>query len=188
MCLAVTRHLHFWQNDCTSRHRKLTLDKKILHDLSTTSPAIRPLSYPHSPSVWDFSKRSDSRFTIIDCVYMCRQQQAQPVPNKPHEVSVGIQPSEKQKLAQFWNPGVRSWSCCYYKYWDYPPQSSVAVWQSRWTSWAPVPNKPTVSVDVNQHPTNNHLSVRPKRENLWLQHCQQEGRYFMHSWYPVEEY
>ena len=25
------------------------------------------------------------------------------------------------------------------------------VWESRWTSWAPVPNKPTVSVDVKQH-------------------------------------
>ena len=29
--------------------------------------------------------------------------------------------------------------------------SSEAVWKSRWTSWAPVPNKPTVSVDVKQH-------------------------------------
>ena len=26
-----------------------------------------------------------------------------------------------------------------------------AVWESRWQSWAPVPNKPTVSVDVKQH-------------------------------------
>ena len=30
-------------------------------------------------------------------------------------------------------------------------QSSGAVRKSRWTSWAPVPNKPTVSVDVKQH-------------------------------------
>ena len=30
-------------------------------------------------------------------------------------------------------------------------QSSGAVWKSRWTSWAPVPNEPTVSVDVKQH-------------------------------------
>ena len=29
-------------------------------------------------------------------------------------------------------------------------QSSGAVWKSRWTSWAPVPNKPTVSVDIKQ--------------------------------------
>ena len=31
------------------------------------------------------------------------------------------------------------------------PQSSGAVWKSRWPSWAPVPNKPTVSVAVKQH-------------------------------------
>ena len=31
-------------------------------------------------------------------------------------------------------------------------RSSGAVWKSmRWPSWAPVPNKPTVSVDVKQH-------------------------------------
>ena len=30
-------------------------------------------------------------------------------------------------------------------------QSSGAVWKSRWSSWAPVPNKPAVSVDVKQH-------------------------------------
>ena len=32
-------------------------------------------------------------------------------------------------------------------------QSSGAVCKSRWPSWAPVPNKPTVSVDVKQHST-----------------------------------
>ena len=30
-------------------------------------------------------------------------------------------------------------------------QSSGAVWKSRWPSWAPVPNKPTVSLDVKRH-------------------------------------
>ena len=35
------------------------------------------------------------------------------------------------------------------------PRSSWAVWKSRWPSWAPVPNKPTVSVDVKQHSTNS---------------------------------
>ena len=30
------------------------------------------------------------------------------------------------------------------------------MWKSRWQSWAPVPNKSTVSVDVKQH-FNNHL-------------------------------
>ena len=29
--------------------------------------------------------------------------------------------------------------------------SSEAVWKWRWTFWAPVPNKPTVSVNVKQH-------------------------------------
>ena len=44
--------------------------------------------------------------------------------------------------------------------------SSGARWKSRWTSWAPVPNKLTVSVDVKQHFNNNDriacivLSVR----------------------------
>ena len=33
-------------------------------------------------------------------------------------------------------------------------QSSGAVWKSRWPSWAPVPNKPTVYVHVKQHSTN----------------------------------
>ena len=35
-------------------------------------------------------------------------------------------------------------------------QSSGAVWKSRWPSWAPVPNKPTVYVDVKQHWTRTH--------------------------------
>ena len=35
------------------------------------------------------------------------------------------------------------------------PRSSGAVWKSRWTSWVPVPKKPTVSVDVEQHFNNN---------------------------------
>ena len=30
-------------------------------------------------------------------------------------------------------------------------QSSGAVLKSRWPSWAPIPNKPTVSVNVKQH-------------------------------------
>ena len=41
-------------------------------------------------------------------------------------------------------------------------QSSGGVWKSRWTSWGPVPNKPTVSVDVKQHlnqPTQNEIVV-----------------------------
>ena len=67
-CLAVTCHLHFWQNDRDflratvvtrgwngyrnkSQHRKSTLEKKIpagirTRDLSITSPALYLLSYP----------------------------------------------------------------------------------------------------------------------------------------------
>ena len=30
-------------------------------------------------------------------------------------------------------------------------ESSGAVRKLRWTSWAPIPNKPTVCVDVKQH-------------------------------------
>ena len=37
--------------------------------------------------------------------------------------------------------------------------SSGAVGKSRLTSWAPVPNKLTVSVDVKQHSTNHGLFV-----------------------------
>ena len=28
------------------------------------------------------------------------------------------------------------------------------MWKLRWLSWAPIPNKPMVSVDVKQHSTN----------------------------------
>ena len=39
--------------------------------------------------------------------------------------------------------------------------NSGAVWKWRWPSWAPVPNKPTVSVDVKQH---FNLKLQP----LWM--------------------
>ena len=42
-------------------------------------------------------------------------------------------------------------------------QSSGAVWKSRWPSWAPVPNKPTVSVDVKQDST-SELDTKPKKQ------------------------
>ena len=43
------------------------------------------------------------------------------------------------------------------------------MWKSRWTSWAPLPNKPTVSVDVKQHSTKSH-SV-PGATNLSSHNC-----------------
>ena len=42
-------------------------------------------------------------------------------------------------------------------------QNSGAVWKWRWPSWAPVPNKPTVFVDVKQHFTwheKNTIQIR----------------------------
>ena len=54
--------------------------------------------------------------------------------------------------------------------------SSGGVWKSRWPSWAPVPNKPTVSVDVKQHSTN-------KSESLELSSCVWKWRW--PSWAPV---
>ena len=42
-------------------------------------------------------------------------------------------------------------SCCF----QVLLQSSADVWKSRWPSWAPVPNKPRVSLDVKQHSTNS---------------------------------
>ena len=42
-------------------------------------------------------------------------------------------------------------------------QSPGAVWKSRWTSWAPVPKKPAVSVDLKQHSTNFNAALRPHR-------------------------
>ena len=44
--------------------------------------------------------------------------------------------------------------------------SSGSVWKSRWTSWAPVLNKPTVSVDVKQH-FNKIWVVCPKLITIW---------------------
>ena len=53
-------------------------------------------------------------------------------------------------------------------------QSSGAVWKSRWPSWAPVPNKPTVSVDVKQHPNKQNMYVSSDdllRMYLWWSLC-----------------
>ena len=54
--------------------------------------------------------------------------------------------------AKVYSPNIRSIKTCAL---GPPRQSSGAVWESRWTSWAPALNKPTVSVDVKQHFNNN---------------------------------
>ena len=64
--------------------------------------------------------------------------------------------------------------CCKYTTWmdlqkhavkDYShsfwTHRSGAVWKSRWPPWAPVPNKPTVSVDVKQYSTNQFWTPSP---------------------------
>ena len=47
-------------------------------------------------------------------------------------------------------------------------QSSWAVWRSRWMSWAPVPNKLMVSVDVKQHSTTTAWKCRQNEDNWKL--------------------
>ena len=49
---------------------------------------------------------------------------------------------------------------------DILAQCSGAVWKSRWPSWAPVPNKPTVSVDVKQHSTQQRWHIRDHNSKL----------------------
>ena len=50
--------------------------------------------------------------------------------------------------------------------------NSGVVWKSRWTSWAPVPNKTTVCVDVKQHST-NHQQINEELISPWTQQqCQ----------------
>ena len=43
-------------------------------------------------------------------------------------------------------------------------QSSEAALKSRWPSWAPVPNKPTVSVHVKQQSTNRDREMLRGRQ------------------------
>ena len=73
--------------------------------------------------------------------------------------------------------GIALYKSCYYNH--YFLQSSGAVWKSRRPSWAPVPNKPTVSVDVKQHFiifflfSNGEISGRSVMESR-IVHCCEE--------------
>ena len=50
-------------------------------------------------------------------------------------------------------------------------QSSGAVWKSRWPSWVPVPNKPTVSADVKQRFNQSRKAFTADRVLLtWSKH------------------
>ena len=51
-----------------------------------------------------------------------------------------------------WSSRVLCWAGgCNWRGWWRQGQSSGAVWKSRWPSWGPIPNNPTVSVDIKQH-------------------------------------
>ena len=63
-------------------------------------------------------------------------------------------------------------------------QSSGAVWKSRWTSWAQVPNKPTVSVDVKQHFNNNNNNNNVPRG---LSDLQESDNRSLTSWHSSEK-
>ena len=68
-------------------------------------------------------------------------------------------------------------------------QSSGAVWKSRWPSRAPVPDKPTVSVDIKQHSTNNYqsksqcrkLTLENKTPPLFLEQTE-PTTFWPHAW------
>ena len=89
--------------------------------------------------------------------------------------------SARERAAQTPSTGLRHrsleegagkrWSECEgsvkYSLHSSPFQSSGAVWKSRWPSWAPVPNKPTVSVDVKQHFNIPHFLESPFRSVLF---------------------
>ena len=63
-------------------------------------------------------------------------------------------------LACWWKVSSRCWLCWMGLVFEIA-QNSGAVWKLRWPSWAPVPNKPMVSVDVKQH---FNLKLQP----LWM--------------------
>ena len=58
---------------------------------------------------------------------------------------------QKIYAQQYYTRFLVLFKCDVWKSWKYDRECSGAVWKSRWPSWAPVPNKPTVSVDVKQH-------------------------------------
>ena len=64
-------------------------------------------------------------------------------------------------------------------------RSSGAVWKSRWTSWAPVPNKPTVSVDVKQH--FNFIFRKEKLMNLFHKKLVHNRRCINLKWIKTTE-
>ena len=59
--------------------------------------------------------------------------------------------SQRREFSEARKEDMRVWSHCQIQ--CLHNRSLGAVWKSRWSSWAPVPNKPMVSVDIKQHST-----------------------------------
>ena len=74
----------------------------------------------------------------------------------PSSVRRTLEPSQRQRWGERLRDGVE-----YIRLFraHRHHQNSGAVRKSRWPSWAPVPNKPTVSVDVKQHSTNQNIDT-----------------------------
>ena len=143
-CLAVTCHLRFWQNDRgllratavtrgwngyrnKSQHRKLTLEKKILP----------PLQQGFEPATLQSRVRRSNHWAIPAIFF--------PLPPPPYPLPTFS--TSPISLMVYVDVKHQVYLHCY-------SQSSGAVWKLRWRSWAPVPNKRTVSVDIKQHPAN----------------------------------
>ena len=93
-----------------------------------------------------------------------------------------------QKSAPKWQLRPFATSCAkdYEGYSLVQTQSSGAVWKSRWPSWAPVPNKPRVSVDVKQHSSNRlwvHLSEDGFKSIVLWKHTEDNIRLAGDEWF-----
>ena len=80
-----------------------------------------------------------------------------------------LMPLLVKKLDEWYQPhidGTRLVSTYRLRYVRSHQQSSETVWKSKWPSWAPVPNKPTVSLDVKQHFNQTPISILVSRFGL----------------------
>ena len=98
-----------------------------------TAPCNRSWSTMHAPS----AHSTMQQVTINHACPQCSQ----------HHATDHDQPCMPPVLTA---PCNRSWSTMHA---PSAHQRSGAVWKSRWPSWAPITNKPMVSVDVKKHST-----------------------------------
>ena len=115
-----------------------------------------------SKSVWLFSHRPDiTTLGVKHQFTYCLAPPPPPPPPPPNNrvpTNFSIQESrDKEQTAPFGRFTSKICMSCFVllnKGFLFLNHSSGAGWKSRWPSWAPVLNKPTVSVDVKQHSTN----------------------------------